>query len=192
MPMMNTQEPVDLRIRRTHKLLWEALLTLMTQQKFETISVKNICDQAMVHRTTFYKHYTDKYDLLTRGIQLMHELLLSELERTAEDASAYIRFFEFVALHERFYRVMLGGSGVQSYQTQLRNYFAEAIAADMQKSEKVGQTLSIPQSLQAHFYAGAIVSTLTWWLSTDLPYSAQQMGQYLRSLLGNASKIEKG
>ena len=188
---MNTQEPVDLRIRRTHKLLWEALLTLMTQQKFETISVKDICDQAMVHRTTFYKHYTDKYDLLTRGIQHMHELLLSELERTAEDASAYIRFFEFVALHERFYRVMLGGSGVQSYQTQLRNYFAEAIAADMQKSENVGQTLPIPQALQAHFYAGAIVSTLTWWLSTDLPYSAQQMGHHLRSLLGKAPQTEK-
>ena len=74
--MNNTQEPVDLRVRRTHKLLWEALLILMAEQAFETISVKEICDRAMVHRTTFYKHYEDKYDLLTRGIQQTHEMLV--------------------------------------------------------------------------------------------------------------------
>ena len=81
--MINEQEPGDLRVRRTHKLLWEALMTLMTEQEFETISVKEICDRAMVHRTTFYKHYEDKYDLLTRGMQQTHEMLLAELERSA-------------------------------------------------------------------------------------------------------------
>ena len=129
---------------------------------------------------------------LTRGIQQIHELLLLELERSPKDSSAYTRFFEFVAAHESFYRVMFTSSGVHSYQTQLRNYFAEAIALDLQQSEHVGLPLAIPQPLQAHFYAGAIVSTLTWWVTNDLPYSAQQMGQYLRNLLGKASQLPQG
>ena len=39
----------------------------MTQskQKYSTITINQICDRAMVHRTTFYKHFEDKDALLT-------------------------------------------------------------------------------------------------------------------------------
>src|SRR5229473_6438569 len=94
--MINSQETGDLRVRRTHKLLWEALMTLMIEQEFETISVKEICDRAMVHRTTFYKHYEDKYDLLARGMQQTHEMLLAELELVS-NSSSYTQFFAHVA-----------------------------------------------------------------------------------------------
>lgn len=46
-------------------------MMLIADKKFERISVQEICDRAMVHRTTFYKHYEDKYDLLQRGTQEM-------------------------------------------------------------------------------------------------------------------------
>jgi AcrR family transcriptional regulator len=189
--MSKVQEPMDLRIRRTHKLLWEALLTLMIEQEFETISVKEICDRAMVHRTTFYKHYEDKYDLLTRGMQQTHELLLEEFELTGKDSSSYTRFFVHVATHERFYRVMLCGNGVGSFQTQLRNYFADTIAIEMQQLERTGHIFPVPLSLLAQFYAGALVSALTWWLSNDLPSSPEQMGYYMRCLLDETSPGRK-
>jgi AcrR family transcriptional regulator len=182
--MINAQEPGDLRVRRTHKLLWEALMTLMTEQEFETISVKEICDRAMVHRTTFYKHYEDKYDLLTRGAQQTHEMLLAELELVGKDSSSYAQFFAHVATHERFYRVMLCGNGVGNFQMRLQNHFAESITTEMQRLEKGGQTFSVPPSLLAQFYAGALVSSLTWWFSHDLSSSPEQMGNYVESLLG--------
>jgi AcrR family transcriptional regulator len=189
MVMSNIQEPVDLRIRRTHKLLWEALLTLMTEQEFETISVKEICDRAMVHRTTFYKHYEDKYDLLTRGMEHTHEMMLTEVKQAG--SSSYTRFFEHVASHERFYRAMLCGTGVGSFQTRLRNYFADNIAREMQHPERAGYPPLVPPSLLAHFYAGAVVNAITWWLLSDVRPSPEQMGDYMRSLLGKKSP-EKG
>ncbi len=174
----------DLRIRRTHKLLWEALMTLMTEQEFETISVKEICDRAMVHRTTFYKHYEDKYDLLTRGMQQTHEMLLAELELVGKDASSYTQFFAHVAAHERFYRVILCGNGAGSFQARLQNHFAESITTEMQQLEKGGQRFSVPLSLLAQFYAGALLSSLTWWFSQGLSSSPEQMGTYVKNLLG--------
>jgi AcrR family transcriptional regulator len=182
--VITVEEAVDLRVRRTHKLLWEALLTLMTEQEFELISVKEICDRAMVHRTTFYKHYEDKSDLLTRGMQQTHEKLLKEFESTGKDSSSYTRFFEHVATHERFYRVMLRGDGVGSFQTRLRSYFADIITADLQQRERMGHTSPTPGSLRAQFYAGALVSALSWWISSDLLPSPEKMGQHLRTLLG--------
>lgn len=182
--MINAQESGDLRVRRTHKLLWEALMTLMTERKFEDISVKEICDRAMVHRTTFYKHYEDKYELLTRGMRQTHEMLIAELELVGKDTSSYARFFAYVAIHERFYRVMLSSNGVGSFQMQLQHHFADSIATEMQRLEKGGQTSLIPPSLLAQFYAGAIVSSLTWWFSHDLSSSPEQMGNYVQNLLG--------
>lgn len=66
---------VDLRVRRTYKLLWEALEELLSQpgQEFSSVTVNQICEKAMVHRTTFYKHFEDKYDLLYFGIEQFNE-----------------------------------------------------------------------------------------------------------------------
>nr|WEA36001.1 TetR/AcrR family transcriptional regulator [Staphylococcus aureus] len=49
----------DLRVIKTKKLL-----QLLEQHLFQTITVNQICHNALVHRTTFYKHFYDKYDLL--------------------------------------------------------------------------------------------------------------------------------
>lgn len=53
--MKHTHKKDDLRIRRTYKLLSESLLDLLSENKFEDISVTDICEKAMIHRTTFYK-----------------------------------------------------------------------------------------------------------------------------------------
>jgi AcrR family transcriptional regulator len=77
--MKTSEVQADLRVRRTHKLLWEALMALMAERAFEEITVKEICDQAMVHRTTFYKHYEDKYALLEQGMRQMYDALVAEV-----------------------------------------------------------------------------------------------------------------
>ena len=190
--MINAQEPGDLRVRRTHKLLWEALMTLMSEQEFEAISVKEICERAMVHRTTFYKHYEDKYDLLARGMQQTHKQLLAELELVGKNAVSYSHLFAHVATHERFYRVMLCGPGVGAFQVQLQNHFAESIRTEMQRLGKGGQTFSVPPSLQAQFYAGALMNSLIWWFSHELSSSPEQMGTYVKRLLGETTPPRAG
>ena len=54
----------DIRITKTKRDLRQALYQLITKQRFEKITVGQICATAMVNRLTFYKHYADKYELL--------------------------------------------------------------------------------------------------------------------------------
>ena len=61
----------DLRVIKTKKALSQSLYELLEKHMFTTISVNQICDNAMVHRTTFYKHFYDKYDLLIYLIKLL-------------------------------------------------------------------------------------------------------------------------
>ena len=53
----------DRRIRRTKRLLRQALAELMNEKDFKDITVKEITDRADLNRGTFYFHYTDTYDL---------------------------------------------------------------------------------------------------------------------------------
>jgi AcrR family transcriptional regulator len=54
----------DLRVRRTRKTLQEALIALTIEKGFAAVTVRDITERAMVNRSTFYRHYLDKYELL--------------------------------------------------------------------------------------------------------------------------------
>ena len=62
--MENIKE--DRRIRRTKKLLKQALAQLMDEKDFKDITVKDITERADLNRDTFYLHYTDTYDILNK------------------------------------------------------------------------------------------------------------------------------
>ena len=68
--------------RETEKRIETSLLQLMKEQTFETISIRQLIDLAEVNRSTFYRHYLDKYDLLEK----MENRLLDELQAYYQEA----------------------------------------------------------------------------------------------------------
>ena len=70
----------DLRVKRTYILLKNALFELLAHQSFEEIKVNDICNLAMVHRTTFYSHFSDKYELLEYCIKDVEDELTQKIK----------------------------------------------------------------------------------------------------------------
>jgi AcrR family transcriptional regulator len=68
----------DLRSKRTRRLLQKALTELMTEKKFNEISVQDITAKAEINRATFYAHFDDKYELLNAGIRENFQSLVTE------------------------------------------------------------------------------------------------------------------
>jgi AcrR family transcriptional regulator len=60
----STAEITDPRIRRSRRMLMEALAKLLTQKSFDDISIQEIAAEATLNRATFYLHYPDKDALL--------------------------------------------------------------------------------------------------------------------------------
>jgi AcrR family transcriptional regulator len=71
-------ETLDPRIRRTRRLLQQALGKLLESKEFEKISVQDIADAATVNRATFYDHYADKFALLECLVASRFQELLAE------------------------------------------------------------------------------------------------------------------
>ena len=53
----------DKRVKRTRKLLRQALAELMLEKEFKNITVTDLVRRADINRGTFYTYYRDVYDL---------------------------------------------------------------------------------------------------------------------------------
>jgi AcrR family transcriptional regulator len=188
--MNSTEHALDLRVRRTYKFLWDALMSLLTERDFESITVSDICERAMVHRTTFYKHYEDKYGLLFNGIQdelnslfEVHDSVVDkplEMDKEPDTVARFVTIFEHILKHERFYRLMFTGDGFSKFSALFRKSLADRFERRLRQEGKQG---AMPVALHAQLHATAMVTTISWWLENDCPYTPLEMTELLQSHL---------
>ncbi len=62
----------DLRVIKTRANIKKTFIELLSKKNFNEITIQNILDQALINRSTFYKHYSDKYEL---SEQLIDEVM---------------------------------------------------------------------------------------------------------------------
>ena len=61
---MKNSKKEDLRVIKTKKLIKKSFVELSKNISYQKISIKDLCDKAMINRNTFYLHYTNKDDLV--------------------------------------------------------------------------------------------------------------------------------
>lgn len=160
-------------------------MTELTERTFEEITVKELCERAMVHRTTFYMHYADKYALLEEGMQYMHDPLIAEVNLPPQAFSIdqpppyFIHLFTHVAAHQHFYKAMLCGKGVAIFQQLFKAYLVKHAERKIRIFTANKRFPPFPPDLHAQYLAGAVISTLAWWLENDMPYAPHHMARYL-------------
>lgn len=71
----------DLRVQRTKKLLKDNFKEMFLETDYEKITIKDLCEKAMVNRRTFYLHYSCIDDILN---ELLEEMAYEFLEYTKD------------------------------------------------------------------------------------------------------------
>ncbi|OJU14731.1 MAG: hypothetical protein BGN88_10340, partial [Clostridiales bacterium 43-6] len=56
----------DRRVKYTKMVLKESLTNLLSKKDISQITIKEICENADINRSTFYLHYSDQYDLMKK------------------------------------------------------------------------------------------------------------------------------
>ncbi len=172
----------DIRIRRSQKFLREAFIDLIEERGFDTLSVGEITERAMVSRATFYRHYQDKYDLVEQIFAEAIQALFDTVSKsgTEHPPQIWIRFFEHIAEYERLYRPLLGRKGSPWFVLKMRASLVELI----KQYEQVPffQPAGHPRDPFSTEYgrdllAAVCVESITWWLEHGRPYTAQEMAR---------------
>lgn len=173
----------DRRVRRTLRLLQEALLQLIEEKGFETITVEEIVARADVGRTTFYLHYTDKGHLLADCISL-----IAEDSRLQE--KPVLQLFKDAESSRALYQTVLSGKGgVEALQRIHRDVSRLAQEVFETQIEQHGLRPAIAPDFMAHHFAGALLALVHWWLTAGQErYSAEEMTSQFHKLtvLGRA------
>jgi len=65
------------QFQRTDKAIKQALINLLKIKSFEKITVQDILDETPVTRSTFYKHFHDKYEIVER---MQDEFFAAQME----------------------------------------------------------------------------------------------------------------
>lgn len=71
----------DMRVQRTKRILKDNFKELFLEKDYDTISVKELCDRAMINRRTFYLHYNSLDDLME---EILEDMSLEFLEYTKD------------------------------------------------------------------------------------------------------------
>ncbi len=188
-----TQKTEDLRVRRTRKLLQEALLEASSEKGFAHVTVRDIAERAMVNRATFYRHFEDKYDLLAHHIgelSAMIDLAEEEATPSVEPVSSpdtppagLVRLLRHMQANGRFYRVMLGRQGDPAFCAQsFRKYIEEGFRRMLPAQAHLADPSRPPLDLAASYVLHAGVGAIAWWLENDQRYTPEQMAAWLYQL----------
>jgi len=108
---------IDRRVRRTRDALGDALLTLMQEKAFETITVQQVLDRAGIGRSTFYAHYRDKNDLFLSDLEDFFEPMSTLLlrHREASNRMASVReLFPHVAEMRHLHAALIPADKVRA------------------------------------------------------------------------------
>jgi AcrR family transcriptional regulator len=176
-----TQQASNLRVRRTQKLLREALVELIEERGFDALTVGELTERAMVSRAAFYRNYQDKYDLVE---QIFDEAMSALLNAIGEIGSEHppemwVTFFEHIAAYERMYRALLGSKGSPWFVRKMRTSLAGLVG-------EIGQLPHGPNAAHRPIHTFSddfvpdLVSTLfveaiTWWLEQERPYTPREI-----------------
>jgi AcrR family transcriptional regulator len=181
---------IDLRIRRTHKLIFDALTSLLTEKAFEDIRISDICDRAMVHRTTFYKHFEDKYQLLDFSLEKTLAGFREKSMNSTSDINSreyYINLirhlFEHMHENKKLYSIGLLNDG--STTKLLKRTVIECIKSSLESNVENGIKLAVPTPIISEFYSAAIVNLARWWLENNTPVSIDEMVKYSNLMISD-------
>lgn len=168
-----TQSASNLRVRRTQKLLREALIELIEERGFDALTIGELTERAMVSRAAFYRNYRDKYDLVEQIFEEAMSALLNavgEMRPEQHPPEVWVAFFEHIAKYERLYRALLGGKGSSWFVRKMR-----ASLADLVKEHGRGHglvrsacydqpVLTFSDDLVPDLVSTMLVEVVTWWL----------------------------
>ena len=181
----------DLRVIKTKNALFDALNELMKEKTFEEIKVADICNKALINRSTFYAHYDDKYELLSDSIKDLKDSLSKELAKNQNISSTKEYYLELIKLflnHIEEKKDTYVAIAINNRNSILTDILYDVIDHDiisrLNEDNTINDTL-IPKTIIAKFYLGAVANIGITWIQNINKYSKEDIIKYLSILIPN-------
>lgn len=198
----------DPRIVRTRAALINALIELMDEEHFNSITVNDLVERAQITRGTFYKHFNDKADFINKITNdIIQDFLDFEKQFDAlpPEEAVYHRteyFFEFIAKNSGFFKVMFGENGLQIVRIKLHeacmkglykryNVEKKSLDCDVYSIEYYENTINSQMEVRIflNYAVSAIIGVAEFWLRTGMKQSHTYLAKVVNRYVYAIAKI---
>lgn len=164
-----------------------ALLELMDEKEYRSITVLEIAERSTLNRATFYLHYYDKDHLLEQILdEALNDLKISvevkevEYEYKSDNPHPiFVRLFEKMIEKNKFYQIMLVRENNYYFTEAVRkiiNDFVEEATTFMRNRDI---KYKVPTDISIAYISSAYLGVIIWWLKNNMPYNPVYMATQL-------------
>ncbi|TFJ92409.1 TetR/AcrR family transcriptional regulator [Lentibacillus salicampi] len=174
---------LDRRKKYTRMVLKDSLINLLKTKQISAITVKEICTDADINRSTFYSHYHDQFDLLEQ----IEEELIADLntylnqynfEQEAEALKMTEKLLEYVVSKRDICRTLLSGNGDHSFERRVMDVARTFLIKNWIDNNEVDPDIS---EYAGTFLISGSIYVIKNWLANDMDKSPKQMAELINS-----------
>jgi AcrR family transcriptional regulator len=179
------------RYQFTEIQIEKAVFNLLRHKNYDDLSIKEICYEAGINRTTFYAHYIDINDLMLKIEENLTKKLYAVYKpKTIDEVNEedlFIGFFQFVYEHRYFYKAFLK-SHHQSFSANILIKKMTVLLKDF--SNKQGFYYK-DNEIEYHinFFGGGLKAICGNWLANNCRETPQEMAKILQNEYVNNARI---
>ncbi|AKP66265.1 hypothetical protein [Companilactobacillus ginsenosidimutans] len=163
--MTNTS---DLRVIKTTNLIKDSFYDLLETEDFDKINVKQICAKSLIGRSTFYQHYVDKYDLLTKENKYYTQIFtegMSEKVESFQNENSLKDLIEYLNQDSAEILMLLD---VHTNVTDLETEFKKIISSSIDNQLNANPMNDLPVDFVKQVYAMNVMTFIKWSLKNGV------------------------
>lgn len=177
------------RFIKTEEAIKQAVTKLINLEGLDKFTVRQVTAYAGINRTTFYRHYMDKPDLIEkyreRILDNFQKFINQGLNETLnfqdpfsemKPYSMFVKIIKMIADDEDFYRAWLGEKGDLKTRAQLIKLFHTNYKIRLEQlTEKRQKQAIIPMEFASELIVRQLWSILSIWLHQKDPMPAEEI-----------------
>lgn len=147
----------------------DALLILMTEKDFQSITIGELVKKAGVNRSTYYRHFNGKEDIIFYFFDSVMNEYLEKIQHQKLDLKTYL--LKLFAHYLNYKKQML-----IIYQSGLSLILLKVLEKHFHSQIDTSKPLT--EQYKVSFYIGGIFNHLQMWFSRDMEESPEEMTKY--------------
>lgn len=154
-----------MRVTRTVRDFQNALLTLLEKNSFDHLTVDQICSEALLHRSSFYRYFNDKYDLLEQTLDAQ----ISQIADSGETEEDVVKqFVLYIDGHKEIIRHLASSNSHSSLYTEMLQIFSQVLLDRRAHGNTTDSVIIALQraknpEMMAYVFSGSIIGAFYWW-----------------------------
>ncbi|MHA6585772.1 TetR/AcrR family transcriptional regulator C-terminal domain-containing protein [Aerococcus mictus] len=160
-------------MKTTKDTIAEALLDLIQEKSFETITITELSKTANISRETFYYHFDDKIELIAwMYTKQCSEIIDENLHKMKWEKIIY-QLIAVAEEYSQFYLNLLSTSDFDYFENIMINFSKQTFTRGLQKHYQK-QNLSKEMEFMINFNAYGQISLVRNFLSKKMDYSLSE------------------